>query len=161
MWLKKEEKGNEQNFFFEQSPWNVRIQNGYMPIFFTNTHTHTHIYMKAVYGKICLFKLIKNDFQSDRDIEMNVNIVNRHILHQKFLWGCKNDGLWTERTKHTCNRTKKKTHTVEVGFPHRKWYQNCTGMWLWIFRPSPDHRGNVSRWSDVFWRDEKGRWLQV
>lgn len=47
--------------------------------------THTHIYMKAVYGKICLFKLIKNDFQSDRDIEMNVNIVNRHILHQKFL----------------------------------------------------------------------------
>lgn len=33
----------------------------------------THIYMKAVYGKICLFKLIKNDFQSDRDIEMNMS----------------------------------------------------------------------------------------
>lgn len=27
---------------------------------------------------------------------------------------------------------------MEVGFPHRKGYQNCSGMWLWIFRPSPD-----------------------
>lgn len=63
--------------------------------------------MKAVYGKICLFKLIKNDFQSDRDIEMNMDVVNRHNLHQKSLWGCKNDKLWTERTKHTCNKTQK------------------------------------------------------
>ncbi len=118
--------------------------------------------MKAVYGKICLFKLIKNDFQSDRDIEMNVNIVNRHILHQKSLWGCKNDGLWTRGTSTHVTRPKK-PHKVEVGFPHRKWYQNCTGMWLWIFRPSPDAvpQRKCIRWSDVFWRDEKGRRWRV
>lgn len=80
MWLKKGEirkkekkMTNKNSFFFlrkrerERNPWNVCIKNGDTSIFFTNTH------MKAVYGKICLFKLIKNDFQSDRDIEMNMS----------------------------------------------------------------------------------------
>lgn len=71
---------NRNFFFLSEAPEMSALKMGIRQF-----SLQTHTYMKAVYGKICLFKLIKNDFQSDRDIEMNVNIVNRHILHQKSL----------------------------------------------------------------------------
>lgn len=72
---KKKEMTNENVFFFffflfslSEAPEMFALKMG-----IRRFSLQTHIYMKAVYGKICLFKLIKNDFQSDRDIEMNMS----------------------------------------------------------------------------------------